>query len=822
MKYLNKIKMIKSVYGNLGYCSNSRLIDYGNLDKMNMFIEDMVSKEEDMGSRYIKFLMRQDYKLAKFMYYKLKKKSEKVYFNFNAVDSYLYRGIENVLEAEILCSSVGSGYDGLIQESFYFLERNPNQFRNLNRLLKKASLNLDYSRVINHQNLLSMTHNDIFNDMDDEDILTCVSRSKNFTVDFKVITKDEINILFSEDYHLIPDLRESNLDVVNILKPCLTSTDKELLSKALALFDSFDATKYLVEVLLEKNKRSLLTLIIKACKKGYIKDGKDITLIANKIKYGEEFKTIIDFGYLIAGSRDIKFKDSELSKLISIKKVLSKSFYRFLLGNNELLCKTIRGVNTDIFVKVSKCLELGQLNEAEYTDLLNNLEYVGINDIDRLWDFDFGFKLSYQEFNELFKVRNNKIFEHVLKFKGLKSSARLLKIKELKELYDNIDSKTFIFKSEEVLELLGDKSIKEEMKNNNPISLENMAEYLNYMVLNERYEISNVKDYRKYILADKFIGIDNIKDKNIDEVIMSCNDVNKILDFLNLSEDFKVQYSDEIFNFLTSEEFELVYGYYNNRNVDSSQLDSLALIAKSIIANRYDDLKFVKEDISKEAGTDISDDEFNNWKRTDEVSYKNYIIRDESDFKVIMKMGEVPVRSCMHYESGMYSRCLLSNFDTTKKMLTIHKNGRYVGRAIIRLTKMSDTPYVKTVDGLSFIDVDNTSLNEAAIDTNNDRKNEEQLILFLEKQYTTLDRGDLVDLFDTLVTFLKGKAESIGAKLVVSRSYEDIASRVSRRYEIEEKQVFITASKNGYQYLDSFDGSTTKAYCYKKGKVLIY
>lgn len=822
MKYLNKVKMIKSVYGDLGHCTNSRLTDYGNLDKMNIFIEDMVSKEEDINSRYIRFLMRQEYKLAKFIYYKLKKKSEEINVSFSTVDHHLYRNIESVIEAEIYCSNAGSGYEGMIQEFFHFLKKNPSQFRNLNRLLKKASLNQNYARVISLENLLNMSHNDIFNNMGDDDILTCVTRSKSFDIDFKVITKDEINILFSEDYHLIPDLKESNLSIVNILKPYLKSSDVNLLSKAPALFDDFDATKYLIEVLLENNKKQVLSLIIKACKKGYVKDGKDITLIANKIKYGEEFKTIIDFGYLIAGSRDIKFKDSELSRLISVKKVLSKNFYRFLLNNDELLCTTIKNVNNDIFMKVAKCLELGQLNESEYRDLLNSLMYVGIADSGRLWDFDFGFKLTYQEFNELFKITDNKIFEHVVKFKGIKSSARLLKIKELKELYDNIDSKTFIFSSKEVLELLGDKSIKEEMRNNNPLALSDMAEYLNYMVLNKRHSISSIQDYRKYILADKFIGIDNVNDNDIDDIIMNCNVTNKIMEFLNLSEDFKAQYSDEIFNFLISEEFELVYGYYKNRNVDSSQLDSLALIAKSLIANRYEDLKFVKEDVMKEAGADISDDEFDNWKRTDEVSYKNYIIRDESDFKVIMKMGEVPVRSCMHYASGMYSRCLLSNFDTTKKMLTIHKNGKYVGRAIIRLTKMSDNPYVKEIDGLSFIDVDNTSLNEAAVDISNNKNNEEQLILFLEKQYTTLDREDLNDLFDTLVGFLKDKAESIGAKLVVSRSYEDIASRISRKYDFEEKHVFITASKNGYQYLDSFDGSTTKAYCYKKGKVLIY
>lgn len=821
MKYLNKLKAIKAVYGDLGYCVNSMFIDYGTLDKIDVFTESILSKENFIESSYARFLMTQDFKIAKFVYYKLKEKSNQINIDFQSVGYRMYRKINNVLEAEIFCSSIGSGYEGATLEMLMFLGKNPNSFRNLNKLLKRACLNPNYKRMILSKDILDMSCNDLFNELSDDDILNCVIRNKMFKIDFKAINKEDIEVLFHENYRYIPSLKKCNLDIVHILKPHVKSSEIDLLSKAVGLFDDFDSTKYLLDVLIENNKKALLSLIIKGCGKGYIKDGKDIKLIANKIKHGKNFKTIIDFGYLIAGSRDVKFKDSDMSNLISLKKVVSKNFYKFLLGNETLLCKTVKDVDSDVFMKVNSCLELGQLNEYEYSELINKLSTVSGAAPFRIWDFDLGFKLSYQEFNELFDVKDGKIFESVSKFKYLKSSLRILKIKELKDLYNGIYNEGYIFESKDAFDILENKSIKEEMRNNNPLSLSNISEYLNYIILNKRYGVSSIQDYRKYILANKFIGIDNIKGKNIDDVLIQCKAIDDLISFLDLSDEFKAQYSDEIFNFLISEEFELVYGYYKNKNVGKSQLNSLALIAKSLIANKYNELKFVKEDVVKEAGTDISDNEFDNWKRTDEVIYKNYTIRDTSEFKFIMKMGEVPVRSCMHYESGGYSNCLLSNFDTTKKMLTIHKNGKYVGRAIIRLTKMSDKDYVSDVDGLSFIDVDKTRF-ENATANNIEGSKEENLILFLERQYTTLDREDFVDLFDTLINFLKSKAESIGAKLVVSKDYENIASKVNRHYTIEEKYVFITASKNGHQYLDSFDGSTTKAYCYKKGRVLIY
>lgn len=178
-----------------------------------------------------------------------------------------------------------------------------------------------------------------------------------------------------------------------------------------------------------------------------------------------------------------------------------------------------------------------------------------------------------------------------------------------------------------------------------------------------------------------------------------------------------------------------------------------------------------------------------------------------------MTIGAKPVRSCMNYVRGAYSQCLLSNIDTAKKILTIYKNGAYVGRAILRLTKSSPTG--DNTKRLSFIDVEN----EISTDIDN---SDENLVLFVEKLYTSLDTKDLNDMYDLMIEFLRFKSDLIGAKLMVSSSYTKMAEQSSIPKVIEPNYIFITASKNGEQYLDSFDGSTSSYCCYKKANVLLY
>ena len=163
----------------------------------------------------------------------------------------------------------------------------------------------------------------------------------------------------------------------------------------------------------------------------------------------------------------------------------------------------------------------------------------------------------------------------------------------------------------------------------------------------------------------------------------------------------------------------------------------------------------------------------------------------------------------MNWDSGSYSYCLLSNFDTNKKvMVAKDAKGKVVSRAIMRLTKGSDdyiSKKVKTKKRLHFKDVE-----EAATDCLVEEQNmpKEQLVLFLECSYSSLDKSQRDKVEREFMHLAKEKADRLGAVLVVSTSYDLMGLP-----ELEEKSyyIFISYSKNGQQYLDSLTGQATES-----------
>ena len=141
-----------------------------------------------------------------------------------------------------------------------------------------------------------------------------------------------------------------------------------------------------------------------------------------------------------------------------------------------------------------------------------------------------------------------------------------------------------------------------------------------------------------------------------------------------------------------------------------------------------------------------------------------------------MQIGEVPLRSCISYRNGPSCDCLLSCFDANKKILFIKYNGKIVFRAILRLTKSS------------FV---------AA---------EERLVLFLERYYQSgLNKQQIRKAVNLTAMLVKEKAEKLGARFVLSRNYKNVLE--NKNYVLTNFYMYISASKNGSQYLDSLGGA---------------
>lgn len=156
---------------------------------------------------------------------------------------------------------------------------------------------------------------------------------------------------------------------------------------------------------------------------------------------------------------------------------------------------------------------------------------------------------------------------------------------------------------------------------------------------------------------------------------------------------------------------------------------------------------------------------------------------------------------CLSYVDGQYRECLLSSFDSNKKILLAKKNGKVIGRAVIRLTKGRD--YLRDdVDAPTLEFADLTKPPEKRYE---DERPADQLTLFLERPYfKNANYSETAVIKQMFISLVRKKAMQMLATPVLAICYEEQCAAsdfVRMRYAL-----YISKSKGGAQYLDSLDG----------------
>lgn len=174
--------------------------------------------------------------------------------------------------------------------------------------------------------------------------------------------------------------------------------------------------------------------------------------------------------------------------------------------------------------------------------------------------------------------------------------------------------------------------------------------------------------------------------------------------------------------------------------------------------------KYHEGDLEREIAFPLKKDVEELWKENLLRVDGSWRIWEEDSLLPIMQIGELLLRNCISYRNGPNCDCLLSCFDANKKLVFIEHNGKIVFRAIIRLTKGS------------FVAAD-----------------ERKTIEFVDVTAKSKSR--------------ENKAEELGARLVLSRRYKNVLE--NKNYVLTNFYIYISASKNGSQYLDSLGGEAS-------------
>ncbi len=194
---------------------------------------------------------------------------------------------------------------------------------------------------------------------------------------------------------------------------------------------------------------------------------------------------------------------------------------------------------------------------------------------------------------------------------------------------------------------------------------------------------------------------------------------------------------------------------------------------------------------------------------------------EEDKLLPVMKMGEMPSRTCLSYIDGVYKRCLLACHDSNKKVMYVSWNGNIVMRAAIRLTKgMYGDANKKNGEmepQLEFVDLTRKEVAENKPDI----KNKEFLVLFLERYYEAgIPQKMIGEVMKVVFRLMKKKSEQLGALLVMNTEYK---MWNPEGMVCSDFSMYISKSKAGEQYLDSLNGSNTvdKEGSYTKNRFLV-
>ena len=312
---------------------------------------------------------------------------------------------------------------------------------------------------------------------------------------------------------------------------------------------------------------------------------------------------------------------------------------------------------------------------------------------------------------------------------------------------------------------------------------------------------------------DRFDSVDALKD-NLLEV---DQDWQALANDMELSPEFKTRYQEDIVKFLCRDGAGIAQTYLDHLNPELHP--AFHRVVKAELMGQFSDLKYHTGDLEQELDYPLDTQAKVEWKHNLSLSQGGTEIWERDDFFSTMLLGTQPQETCLSYRGGAYASSLLACFDSNKKVLYAEKDGRIVGRACIRLTKCCLKGAAENRKGpagkLSFVDL------EAASGSPEDRHQDERLALFLEHPYSSgLNLEDVLQMKALFVKLVQQKAEMLGAQLVLSLDYREVAAGDFAQTSLH---LYISASKAGGQYLDSLGGKAevSSEGSYKKNIFLV-
>ena len=267
---------------------------------------------------------------------------------------------------------------------------------------------------------------------------------------------------------------------------------------------------------------------------------------------------------------------------------------------------------------------------------------------------------------------------------------------------------------------------------------------------------------------------------------------------LAFSDDFVEQNRETVTEFLLQGGAAMVCALYGELDGQELAVEALRRIVQAELMGQFYKLKYFAGDLQREIRYPVSEMQESLWKKNLSLARGAFLAGEEDDFYHTLQLGELPHSTCLSYRTGSQRECLLAAFDSNKKIVLVKKDEAVVARACLRLTKgaFQKPPAVD----FSFADLSQENMDSGKPVTS------EKPVLFLESIYTfglnDIEKEEVMKLAVSLTT---QKAAELGVVAVLARRYLGCYER--DEYVLAPFYVYISKSKNGWQYLDSLGGA---------------
>ena len=298
-------------------------------------------------------------------------------------------------------------------------------------------------------------------------------------------------------------------------------------------------------------------------------------------------------------------------------------------------------------------------------------------------------------------------------------------------------------------------------------------------------------------------------------MINNDDDWNYLVEKMGFSDEFVKENRNRIICFLACEGAEMTRTYYDY----TEKKDAFRRIVQAELMGQFQILKYFEDDLQKEIDFPIKQIQQKCWESNASRKSGDFQIIETDDFYTTLRLGTLPRHTCLAYYDGAHRDCLLSGYDSNKKILLAMRGGEVVARAIVRLTKgafqMPCSERKKS--SLEFVDL--MANEDSSINPNRDV---ERLTLFLERPYFSgVNETEEKKIKTAFVSLVQEKAKDMNAVSVLSLLYA--SESIVEQYARVGFYLYISKSKGGAQYLDSLSGPavSSKEGSYEKNLFLV-